>query len=91
MLVAVVVGGGVVGGGNGLFCGVSFVLLEDAAVGVDLTGDEPEVLPLPIVLSLSMILVVLCIAKRCYWKLLVAKRLVSNINFCNEFVGILIS
>ena len=56
MIVAVVVGGGVVEGrGNGLFCGVSLVLLETAAVGVDLTGDEPEVLPLPIVLSLSII------------------------------------
>ena len=65
-MVVVVWGGGVVeGGGNGLFCGVSFVLLlETAAVGVDLTGDEPEILPRPIVLSLSITLVVLCIAKR---------------------------
>ena len=64
LLATVVVwGGGVVeGGGNGLFCGASFILLETAAVGVDLTGDELEVLPRPIVLSLSMILVVLCIA-----------------------------
>lgn len=58
VVVVVVCGGGVVeGGGNGLFCGVSFVLLDTAAVGVDLTGDEPEVLPRPIVLSFSMILI----------------------------------
>ena len=67
-MATVVVGGGVVeGGGNGLFCGALFVLLETAtAVGVDLTGDEPEVLPRPIVLSLFMILVVLCVAKGRY-------------------------
>ena len=58
LLTANVVGGVVgVGGGNGLFCGVSIVLLETDVVGVDLTGDEPEVLPRPIVLSLSMILI----------------------------------